>query len=336
MKRLRLGLLGCGVVGGGVVEGIHRNADHIAAQTGVEVCITRIAVRDLSRPRTPHVRREWLTDDWRQVCEAPDVDVVVEVMGGLHPALEATRLALVRGKHVVTANKQLMALHGEHLLALAADSGREILYEASVLGGIPAIHNIRTYFRATRVQHLRGILNGTCNYILTRMEEGLEFDEALRQAQAEGYAEADPTLDIDGWDALYKIQILAALAFHERMDVTAIAREGIRSVSGQMVREARARGQRVRLVAEAERTPSGRVTARVGPQWLDPADPLYNVNGVQNALCVSGDLAGSILLAGPGAGRFPTASAVMEDIVKLAGQVRDVRRMDLPLSVSAG
>jgi homoserine dehydrogenase len=230
--RLRLGLLGCGVVGGGVVEGLHQNGAYIASRVGVELAISRIAVRDLARPRTPHVRREWLTGDWRAVCEAPDVDVVIEVMGGIDPALEAVRTALLRGKHVVTANKQLLALHGEELHAIARQTGRRLLYEASVLGGIPAIHNIETYFQANRVKRLRGILNGTCNYILTRMEaDCLPFREALAEAQALGYAEADPTMDVDAWDATYKLQILASLAFGQRLPVETIAREGIRRIT---------------------------------------------------------------------------------------------------------
>lgn len=318
MKRtVRIGLLGCGVVGGGVVEALRQNKDWIAQQNDIEFDIVRIAVRDLQRQRVSAVQRAWLCDDWRDVCRATDIEVVVEVMGGLHPAYEAVVTALSRGKHVVTANKELLATHGVELHRMAAEHGCTLLYEASVLGGVPVLHGLDTYFRANRITRIRGIVNGTCNYILTRMEEAcIPFEEALREAQAHGYAETDPTLDVESFDALFKLEILTRQALHARIDARRVERVGVRGVDACDIALARQMGCRVQQVVVAEIVGEA-VYATVGPTFVPLNDPLSRIRGVENGLSVDGDIVGRVLFSGPGAGAFPTASAVVEDLLKV-------------------
>ncbi|MDQ0189987.1 homoserine dehydrogenase [Alicyclobacillus cycloheptanicus] len=315
---LRIGLLGCGVVGGGVVETLHQNARHIEAEHGVRLDIVRAAVRDVQRERSVHVRRSWLCSDWREVCEADDVDLVIEVMGGTSPAREAIATALTHGKHVVTANKQLLAACGVELQALAATVDRRLLFEASVLGGIPAIHILHTYFGANRIRALRGIVNGTSNYILTQMADtGLSFADALAEAQRLGYAEADPSADVEGYDALYKLQILARCGLRIDLPEAAVTRVGIMGVTSADLAAAKRLGCKVKHVAEVRLAADGRVSAQVAPVVVAPSDPLYAIDGVQNALVVTGDLVGDLTFAGPGAGAWPTASAIVEDVLKV-------------------
>lgn len=318
--QIRVGLLGCGVVGGGVVEALHRNAEHMEAQFGVRLELVRVVVRDVNRPRTPHFQPKWLASDWRQVTEASDIDIVIEAMGGISPAREAIKSALRFGKHVVTANKELLARHGEELLALARETGQQLLFEASVLGGIPALHALQTYFGANRITRLRGIFNGTTNYILSRMTDApIGFAQALEEAQAAGYAEADPTSDVEGYDALYKLKILIRQAFAAEVRVGDVEQQGISRIEAADMVMARNLDCKIKLVAEASWDPAiGRVTAAVRPVLLGSKDTLYSVDGVQNALAVTGDLVGDLVFMGPGAGAFPTASAVVEDLVKIA------------------
>ncbi|MCL6452307.1 MAG: homoserine dehydrogenase [Alicyclobacillus sp.] len=323
---VRIGLLGCGVVGGGVVAALEQNRAALLARAGAEVVVHRIAVRDLAKERHEAVDAARLCTDWRSVVNDPAVDVVVEVMGGLEPAHAAIQAALAAGKDVVTANKELLARHGEALQALAAAKGRALMCEGSVLGGVPAVHNLHSYFVANRIGHIRGIVNGTNNYILSRMEDaGLDFAEALAEAQRLGYAEADPAMDLEGRDALYKFQILARLAFDVDVVADDVDVAGISDVTQADVQLAAQLGCRLRHVVEGRwDAESGRLWASVRPQLTTQDDPLYHVTGADNFLGLEGDLVGRIGLLGPGAGALPTASAVVEDIVQLlqGGSVR--------------
>lgn len=317
-RTVKLGLLGCGVVGGGVVEALHQCSERIATRNGIQFELVRIAVRDLQRARVATVRREWLCTDWRDICQADDVDVVVEVMGGLQPAQEAIATALRNGKHVVTANKQLLATCGEELHQIAYQNGCHLLYEASVLGGVPVLHGIETYFQANQITRIRGILNGTCNYILSRMAEGeIPFAEALSEAQTAGFAEADPTMDVESLDALFKLDILTRLAFGAKIVAEDVQRVGVTGVEACDISLARQLGCRIQQVASAEWMDDG-IAAAVGPTFVPQNDPLSHIRGVDNGLSIDGSIVGRVLFSGPGAGAFPTASAVVEDLMKLA------------------
>ncbi|TDY50063.1 homoserine dehydrogenase [Alicyclobacillus sacchari] len=337
-NKVRLGLVGCGVVGSGVLRVL---ADRQGAWDGAQLEATHIAVRHLERPRPDFVPRHLLTDDWRIVCEADDVDIVIEVMGGIDVAHDVVRHALENGKSVVTANKALMALHGEELRDLASKRGLFLRHEASVLGGIPVLHTLHTYFDLNRVQSLRGIVNGTCNYILTQMHAtGAAFASALQEAQALGYAEPDPAADVEGLDAYYKLQILLqALRVDTRLLATECVadgqspnemarngvptavltkpRAGISAITAAQMEAAKASGAKVKHVASAVWGDDGIVRCEVGPQVLQPDDPLYFVDGVNNAIAITGDVVGTITLIGPGAGALPTASAVLEDVLQM-------------------
>jgi homoserine dehydrogenase len=317
-RTIRIGLLGCGVVGSGVVAALQQNGSWISERDEVEFHIARIVVRDLQKQRAPSVQREVLCTDWREVCQAPDIEVVVEVMGGIHPAYEAVISALTHGKHVVTANKELLALHGDELHRVAMTNNRTLIYEASVLGGVPILHGLETYFRANRITRIRGIVNGTCNYILTRMEEaGVQFSEALTEAQDLGYAEADPTLDVESYDALFKLHILTRFALSVQVDSQQVERIGVSGVDACDIELARQIGCRVQQVATAE-VAGPHIQASVGPTFVPLHDPLSRIRGVENGLCVDGDIVGRVVFSGPGAGAAPTASAVIEDLIKIA------------------
>jgi homoserine dehydrogenase len=320
VSRVNIGLLGCGVVGTGVLHALAQSADRIAVQSGIRFRVTRIAVqhRDLQRDSIVPARN--VCTDWSLVCEDPDIDIVVEVMGGLTPAYEAISRALELGKHVVTANKELLAKHGAELLVKARRYGRTLLFEASVLGGIPALHALTTYFSANRIHRIRGIVNGTGNYILTQMEQsGTSFSDALREAQTLGYAEADPSLDINGLDALYKLQVLARQVWGVGVNLADADCEGIAGVHPDDVQIAASLGCRLKHVAEAIWDgPENPLQFSVRPMFIPEQDALYGIHGVTNVLSVYGDLVGEVVLSGPGAGAMPTASAVVEDLVKVA------------------
>ncbi|WP_062306095.1 homoserine dehydrogenase [Alicyclobacillus sendaiensis] len=337
MKHVRLGLIGCGVVGSGVLRVL---SDRGGVIGDMLLEPTRIAVKHLSRPRPSYVPREKLTDDWRSVCLADDVDVVIEVMGGVDVAHEVVCTALRAGKPVVTANKALMAAHGPELRAMARQHGVSLRYEASVLGGVPVIHALETYFRVNRITGLRGIVNGTSNYILTRMTQaGASFADALAEAQALGYAEPDPTSDVEGHDAFFKLQVLlqvlgvdteplrrgallptsgAKSAGTRPVAYLAAPREGIAHLTPDDVERARLRGEKLKHVASARWREDGVIEVRVGVESLAPTDPLFGIDGVENALAITGDVVGTVTLTGPGAGALPTASAVLEDVAQWA------------------
>lgn len=321
---ITVGLLGLGTVGSGVVRLLTDHAEEIAARVGAPVEVGPVAVRSLDKPRGVRVGR--LTDDAAEVAEDPKVDIVVEVIGGIEPARTLISTALERGASVVTANKDLIASAGGELLATADANGARLEYEAAVAGGIPIIKPLRESLAGDRVRKVLGIVNGTTNYILTRMtEEGMAFDQALGQAQDLGYAEADPTADVDGYDAASKAAILAALAFDAEVVADDVSREGIRGVTAVDIAHAERMGYVIKLLAIAEDV-DGRIGVRVHPALVPKTHPLASVRESFNAVFVEGEAAGDLMFYGQGAGSLPTASAVVGDIVTAARALRSHER----------
>jgi len=316
METLTVGLLGCGTVGSGVVRLLREHGDDIAARLGARLVLGPVAVRDPGRPRD--VDLPLVTDDPRKVVADPDVDIVVEVMGGLEPARSLVLEALEAGRSVVTANKVLMANAGPELEAAARAGGARLEYEAAVAGGVPVIKPMRESLAGDRVRKVLGILNGTTNYVLTRMtDDGLPFPAALAEAQRLGYAEADPTADVEGHDAAAKAAILASIAFDARVTPADVHTEGIARITPTDIAHARRMGFVVKLLAIAEED-GGQVTVRVHPALVPHEHPLANVRDAYNAVFVTGDAAGSLMFYGRGAGSLPTASAVVGDVVTVA------------------
>lgn len=320
-RSVGVGLLGLGVVGSGVARTLAQRGDYFARQVGAPIVLRRALVRDPSKPRQAPVGPELLTTDPQEVLADPSIDIVVEVLGGEEPALSFVRQALEAGKHVVTANKELMAKWGPELLALAQARGRYLRFEASVGGGIPLIAPLRRDLLANEITSVRAIINGTTNYILTRMaQEGADYADALAEAQRLGYAEPDPTNDVEGYDAAYKLAILAGLAFRCRVPPDAIRTEGITRLSARDFLYAAELGYAIKLVAVAERRERG-LLARVAPVLLHREEPLAKVDGVYNAVQIVGDLTGMVLFEGRGAGAEPTSSAVLADLLEVADAV---------------
>lgn len=315
---LKLALIGLGTVGQGVVELIQRNGDVISARLGRRLRITGIAVRDLSRLRDVKLEGIPVTDDAGALAREGDYDVLVELMGGTTTARSVTEIAFGRGKSVVNANKALIARHGNELLAQAESAGVGVGFEAAVAGGIPVLKALREGLAGNQVSALAGIINGTSNYILTQMgSKGQAFADALADAQRLGYAEADPTFDIEGIDAAHKLTILASLAFGIPLDFDALSIEGISAVTPQDIRIARELGYAIKHLGIAKREDDGGVSLRVHPT-LVPADHLLaKVEGVLNAVLMRGDGAGPVCMTGAGAGRLATASAVLADVIDL-------------------
>ena len=314
---VRVGLLGCGNVGGALAEILLTRTDDVAARTGIHLELVGIAVSDPTRPRSPAIRAELVSADAAALVARDDVDVVVEVIGGLHPAHELVEAALRNGKPVVTANKALLAVAGAELAEVAASSGVDLLYEAAVAGAIPVIRPLRESLAGEQIVRVMGIVNGTTNYILTRMEEeGAGYDDVLREAQALGLAERDPTADVEGHDAAAKAAILAALAFGSDVVDADVHREGISGLSAADVAYANRLGYSVKLLAVAELVDGGpEVSVRVHPAMVPKTHPLASVRGAFNAVFVEGAVSGELMLYGRGAGGGPTASAVLGDIV---------------------
>lgn len=315
-KPLRIGVAGLGTVGAGVLRVLHDGADLIAARAGRPIRVVAVSARDRSLDRGLDLSGlHWHTDPVALAAD-PDVDVVVELIGGTNgPALALVQSALAQGKPVVTANKALIAHHGA---ALAAQPGAILLFEAAVAGGIPVLKALREGLAGNRILSVAGILNGTCNYILTTMRtERRDFADVLADAQRLGYAEADPAFDIDGVDTAHKLAILAALAFNGPVDFGAVHVEGIRQVSAQDIAHAEELGYRIKLLGIARRTDTG-VELRVHPCMVPVSDPIALVDGVNNAVVIKGDAVGRIMLGGRGAGAGPTASAVVADLIDIA------------------
>src|ERR1700686_4578076 len=314
LRPLGVGLLGLGTVGTGVARVLLAKKDALERRIGRPVQICKVLVRDLDKPRSLSLP---LVGHAEEVIDDPAVDIVVELIGGDEPAQTFILQAIERGKHVVTANKEVMAKHGPTILAAAAERGVSVAYEASVGGGIPLIGPFQLDLAANDITSVVGIVNGTTNYILTRMtESGATFAEALREAQDLGYAEPDPTNDVEAWDAAYKLAILASLAFGAPVMPEQISREGITQVSQRDILYAGEMGYRIKLLAIA-RLVGGQVEARVHPSLVHQGSMLASVNGSFNAVQVEGDLIGTALFYGRGAGSEPTASAVVADLIAL-------------------
>ncbi|WP_336741396.1 homoserine dehydrogenase [Aureimonas altamirensis] len=316
---LKLGLAGLGTVGASVARILAGKREHFSDTIGRAVVLTAVSARDRNRDRGVDVSAAAWFDDPVKLAAEGDIDIYVELIGGSDgPALDSVRAALNRGIPVVTANKALLAHHGVQLAKLAQRKNTTILFEAAVAGGIPIIKTMREALRGNGVSRVYGILNGTCNYMLTRMErEGIAFADVLAEAQGLGYAEADPTFDIGGFDAAHKLAILTSLAFGCEIDLDAIYIEGISQITLEDIRAASELGFRIKLLAVAQRTDTG-IEQRVHPTMIPANAALARVDGVVNAVAVDTDLLGSILLAGPGAGGAATASAVLSDILDVA------------------
>lgn len=318
---IQIGLLGCGTVGGGVLKLLAAKASHLAAKAGAPLAVRRILVRDLERRRAPECDRSLLTTDAAAVVDDPEIDLIVEVMGGEEPARELIARAMDRGKGVVTANKLLLAAHGPALLTRAAERRVDLAFEGAVGGGIPIVRTLREAFAPDHVERLVAILNGTCNYILTRMREGgASFAAALSEAQERGYAEADPSLDVDGHDAAHKLVVLAMLAFGARVPAEEVSVEGIRELTEADHRYADRFGYAIKHLAIG-RDLGGAVELRVHPTLIPKRSVLANVSGVLNAVLVEGRALGPSLVYGRGAGDLPTAVSVVADIVDVARSI---------------
>ncbi|HET6537604.1 MAG TPA: homoserine dehydrogenase [Sphingopyxis sp.] len=319
-RPLRVALAGIGVVGGGVVRLLETNRDLITRRAGRPIEIVALSARDRHKDRGVDLSPYRWEDDMGALAAADDIDVVVEMIGGADgPALTLARQSLGAGKALVTANKAMIAHHGLDLASLAEEKATALKYEAAVAGGVPVIKAIREGASANEIARVYGILNGTCNYILTLMErDGASFDDALAAAQAQGYAEADPTFDVEGIDAAHKLAILASLCFGTRLNIDAVSTNGIRNLIADDIREAEALGHRVRLIGMAEHDRDHGLYQRVQP-CLVPADhPLAYVPGALNAVVAEGNFVGRLFFEGAGAGAGPTASAIVADIIDIA------------------
>lgn len=318
MKEVRVGIIGFGVVGTGTAKILLSHRELIRKRTGIDLILKKVADKDISRPREITLPQDILTTCVEEVIDDPEIDIVVELIGGLHPAKEFILEALQKGKHVVTANKALLAEDGNDIFALARQKGLQVGFEASVGGGIPIIKVMREGLIANRMLAIYGIINGTTNYILTKMtNEGIDFQDALREAQQLGYAESDPTLDIEGIDSAHKITILASLAYGIPLSFNKVYCEGITKITAQDIAFAREFGYKIKLLAIAKIL-NGEIELRVHPTMVPEDYLIAKVDGVFNAIYVEGDNVGSTLYYGRGAGSMPTGSAVVSDIVDIA------------------
>jgi homoserine dehydrogenase len=314
MKPINVGLLGLGTVGGGTLTVLRRNAEEITRRAGREIRVVRAAVRDLDKAKALAGDLPLTTNPF-DVVDDPEIDIVVELIGGLEPARELVMQAIKNGKHVVTANKHLVAKHGNEIFAAAQAKGVMVAFEAAVAGGIPIIKALREGLTANRIEWLAGIINGTSNFILTEMrDKGAAFDDVLKEAQRLGYAEADPTFDIEGIDAAHKLTILSAIAFGIPMQFDRAYTEGISKLTREDVQYAEELGYRIKLLGIARRAENG-IELRVHPTLIPERRLIANVDGAMNAILVKGDAVGPTLYYGAGAGAEPTASAVIADLV---------------------
>ncbi|RNB84345.1 homoserine dehydrogenase [Brevibacillus nitrificans] len=314
-QTIKLGLLGFGTVGTGVVRIIQAHQEDLQKQTGLGIEITKILVQDAEKSRNIVAMEGKLTTNPADILEDPEIEVVVEVIGGIHPAKDFILGALERGKHVVTANKDLMALHGAEILKKAQEKGCDVFYEASVAGGIPILRALVEGFSSDRITKMMGIVNGTTNYILSKMsQEGAEYADVLKEAQALGYAEANPTSDVEGYDAARKMAILATLGFRVPMKLEDVDVKGISGVSKEDIAYGKQLGYEVKLLGLARRDAEA-IEVSVQPTMIPKSHPLASVNGVFNAVYVHGEAVGETMFYGPGAGELPTATAVVSDLV---------------------
>ena len=331
MRAIGVGLLGLGNVGSGLIKLLDDNRDAISDRIGAHLEVRRILVREIDKPRLVDVDRRLITRDAEEVLADPEVQVVVELIGGEEAARAHVLAAIARGKHVVTANKALLAAHGDEIFEAAERRGVAVLYEASVCGGVPIIRALRDGLASDRIQELYGIVNGTSNYILTKMEsEGRAFAEVLAEAQALGYAEADPSLDVDGWDAAHKLCILTSLCFAVRVRPEQLLVEGLRDIAPVDFRFAERFGYVIKPLAIA-RDHGDSVEARVHPALIPRRFLLATVSGVFNAVYVSSQALGGSMYYGRGAGMMPTAVAVVSDLIEVSRDILGAARSGLPL-----
>jgi len=315
---INIGLLGCGTVGSGVVELIQKNAAVIARRTGDTIAIKKVLEKEPDKCLALGLAIDKITDDINDIIDDPEINIVVELIGGIEPAYSFIINAMNKGKHVVTANKDLIAVKGKELFATADANQIDFYFEASVAGGIPIIYPLKQSLAGNQIQEVIGILNGTTNYILSKMsQEGEEFSKVLAEAQRLGYAESDPTADVEGLDAARKIAILSSIAFNSRVTLDDVYIEGITSITPADIKYAKELGYVIKLLAIAKEDAQGRIQARVHPAFLPVSHPLAAVNDVFNAVFVRGDAVGEIMHYGRGAGKLPTASAVMGDIIEI-------------------
>jgi homoserine dehydrogenase len=319
-KPVRIGMLGCGVVGSEVARLLLADTEELSTRAGVKIELSRIAVRTIKD--YPGINPALFTTDPYSIVNDPEIDLIVEVMGGIEPANELAHLAIKNRKSIVTANKALLASHGAELFTAAYAQGEDIYYEASVAGAIPIIRPLRDSLVGDFVIRVMGIVNGTTNYILTKMhEDNKEFAVALKEAQDLGYAEADPTADVEGFDAAAKAAILSGLAFHTRVTVSDVYREGISQITLEDVQLAKELGYVIKLLAIAELTPKDEISVRVHPVMLEKSHPLASVRDAFNAVFVEAESAGPLMFYGRGAGGAPTASAILGDILAVSRHI---------------
>lgn len=317
----RVGILGFGTVGTGAYRMLDENRDSISRKVTAPIEIVRIGIRDASKSRP--APKELFTTDLDSIVDDPTIDIILELMGGLDPAGRLIERALQNGKHVVTANKELLAKHGARLMKLAADRQLDLHLEGAVGGGIPLIQPLRHQLAGNDVLEMRGILNGTTNLIVTKMaQEGASFDKVLQEAQDAGFAEADPTSDVDGFDAQYKLSILSSIAFGHEVQPEQIYREGIRSLGKEDFAYAELWGYTIKLLAQVAEHPDGGILARVHPTFIPKSHPLSSVNNVYNALWVRGNFVGDVMFSGRGAGAEATGSAVVGDLIDVCRNMR--------------
>jgi len=334
-RGINVGLIGFGTVGTGVVRVLKENASIICDKLGCELVLKRVADRDIHRDRGVRVDDGVLTTDAKDILNDPEISIVIELVGGTGIAREFIMEALEKGKHVVTANKALLSTHGKDIFRKAAEKGVDIGFEASVGGGIPEIKALREGLAANKIESIYGIINGTANYILSKMtNEGGKFEDVLRRAQEKGYAEADPTYDIEGIDTAHKLAILINLAYGTYIDIKDIYTEGITSISQLDIKYAKEFGYRIKLLA-ITKSVDGRIEARVHPTMIPAQHPLATIDGAFNGIYLKGNAVGSVLLYGMGAGMMPTASAVVADIMDIArnmntGSLRRVPPLSCP------
>lgn len=314
MRTINIAMLGLGTVGTGVYKVLASQREEIPSKLGAEICLKKILVRNLKKAGAKVEDPSILTDNWREIVEDSSIDIVIEVMGGMEPARTYIMEALAAGKNVVTANKDLIASDGKELLDAAAKYRRDFLFEAAVAGGIPIIRPLKQCLAGNHLDEVMGIVNGTTNFILTKMtQEGMEFQEALAMATELGYAEADPTADIEGYDAGRKVAIMASIAFNSRVTFEDVYTEGITEITATDIRYAREMGCDIKLVGVAKLTEEG-IEARVHPMLIPSSHPLAAVNDSFNAVFVHGDAVGDAMFYGRGAGEMPTASAIVGDV----------------------
>lgn len=320
---VKIGIIGLGTVGSGVVKTL---------KDFPEIEIVKVAVKNLDKPRNiKGLNKALLTDNPYDIVNNPDIEIVVEVIGGIEPAFDLIKKAITNGKHVVTANKELLAKHGEDLFDFAQKHNKVILYEAAIAGGIPIIMPIKTILAGNKITKIAAILNGTTNYILTKMDtEGAPYDKVLKEAQKLGYAEANPSGDVEGYDAAYKIATLATIAFKKRIKIENIYREGISQIKAEDMAYANEFGYKIKLIALAQLDEKGNADVRVHPMLVKKSQSLAHIDYVTNAVMLQGHPVGEIMFSGPGAGEFPTASSVVGDILVIANEI-DKTEYPLPM-----